>query len=150
MFFRQRIVFLCPLHHSRGPGPGVWRRRLHLQCDQVPSLSKDRESVTQGIYRDCWWYLPVTDQWLSGPRMLRERYEAVAVSLPGPSNGGQHPGGQVWMTGGRKGSNILQKNEVLQYPAIYENTGTSPGFELKRWQWSNEKAKHTEVFDKKN
>ena len=53
------------------------------------------------------------------------------------------------MTGGREGSNILQKNEVLQYPAIYENTGTSPGFELKRWQWSNEKAKHTEVFDKK-
>ena len=146
MFFRQRIVFLCPLHHSPGPGPGVRRRRLHLQCDQVPSLSKDRESVTQGIYRDCWWYLPVTDQWLSGPRMLRERYEAVAVSLPGPSNGGQHPGGQVWMTGGRKGSNILQKNEVLQYPATFSNIGTSPGYALRRWQWSNEKAKQSEVI----
>ena len=54
------------------------------------------------------------------------------------------------MTGGREGSNILQKNEVLQYPALYTNTGTSPGFELKRWQWSNEKAKHTEVVDEEN
>ena len=102
------------------------------------------------IFRDCWWYLPVTDEWLSAPRMLKGRFEAVAVSLPGPSNGGQHPGGQVWMTGGREGSNILQKNEVLQYPALYTNTGTSPGFELKRWQWSNEKAKHTEVVDEEN
>ena len=101
------------------------------------------------VCRDCWWYLPVTDEWLSAPRMLKGRFEAVAVSLPGPSNGGQHPGGQVWMTGGREGSNILQKNEVLQYPALYSNTGTSPGFELKRWQWSNEKAKHTEVVDKR-
>ena len=57
---------------------------------------------------------------------------------------------ECWMTGGREGSNILQKNEVLQYPALYTNTGTSPGFELKRWQWSNEKAKHTEVVDNIN
>ena len=74
------------------------------------------------------------------------RYEAVAVSLPGPTNGGQHPGGQVWMTGGREGSNILMKNEVLQYPAIFSNIGASPGYELKRWQWSNEKAKQSEVI----
>ena len=102
--------------------------------------------MTLDICRDCWWHLPVTDQWLSGPRMMMGRYEAVAISLPGPSNGGQHPGGQVWMTGGREGSNILQKNEVLQYPALYTNTGTSPGFELKRWQWANEKAKQSEVI----
>ena len=50
------------------------------------------------------------------------------------------------MTGGREGSNILRKNEVLQYPATFTDTGTSQGYELKRWQWSNEKAKHTEVI----
>ena len=82
--------------------------------------------------------------------MLKGRFEAVAVSLPGPSAGSaggtlQHPGGQVWMTGGREGSNILQNNEVLQYPAVYSNTGTTPGYTLKKWLWSNEKAKATEV-----
>ena len=50
------------------------------------------------------------------------------------------------MTGGRKGSNILQKNEVLQYPATFSNIGTSPGYALRRWQWSNEKAKQSEVI----
>ena len=49
------------------------------------------------------------------------------------------------MTGGREGSNILQNNEVLQYPAVYSNTGTTPGYTLKKWLWSNEKAKATEV-----
>ena len=44
---------------------------------------------------NCWWYSPVTDQWFSAPRMLEGRYEAVAVSLPGPSNGAGHLGGQV-------------------------------------------------------
>ena len=97
------------------------------------------------VCRDCWWYLPVTDEWLSAPRMLKGRFEAVAVSLPGPSNGGQHPGGQVWMTGGREGSDILQKNEVLQYPAIYTDTGVTPGFTNTRWGWSNEKSKQTDV-----
>ena len=98
------------------------------------------------VTRECYWYSHVTDQWFGGPKMLRHRYEAVAVSLPGPSAGGNHPGGQVWMTGGREGSNILQTNEVLQYPAIYTDTGVTPGYTLKRWGWSNEKAKATEIW----
>ena len=50
------------------------------------------------------------------------------------------------MTGGREGSNILQKNEVLHYPSIYSDLSiTQPGYTLKRWQWANEKAKQSEV-----
>ena len=101
------------------------------------------------ITRDCWWYSPAADEYYTAPRMLRGRYGAVAVSLPGPSNPGNpssgHAGGQVWMTGGREGSDILKKNEVLQYPAIYTDTGVSPGYTLTRWGWSNEKAKQTDV-----
>ena len=62
------------------------------------------------ITRQCWWYFPGTNRWKKGPRMLREKYGAVAVDLSGPSAGGKHPGGQVWMTGGRDGSTILQVN----------------------------------------
>ena len=65
------------------------------------------------ITRDCWWYFPATDKWKKGPRMLTPKYEAVAVDLSGPSSGGKHPGGQVWMTGGRDGSNILQVRFAL-------------------------------------
>ena len=38
-----------------------------------------------------------------------------------------------------------QKNEVLQFPSIYSDTGFTPGFSLKGWEWSNEKAKRSEV-----
>ena len=51
------------------------------------------------------------------------------------------------MTGGRDGSTILKKNEVLQFPAIFTDTGFTPGYSLKGWEWSNEKAKRSEVGD---
>ena len=70
-------------------------------------------SRVYNITRDCWWYFPATDKWKKGPRMLTPKYEAVAVDLSGPSSGGKHPGGQVWMTGGRDGSTILQVSSAL-------------------------------------
>jgi len=100
------------------------------------------------VTNQCWWYNTVQDSWRRGPRMLEGRFEAVAVSLPGPSNNGGHHGGQVWITGGREGSNILQNNEVLQYPGIFSDVSiTDPGYTLKRWQWANEKAKHTDIWN---
>ena len=66
------------------------------------------------ISRQCWWYFPASDNWKKGPMMSRAKYGAVAVDLSGPSAGGNHPGGQVWMTGGRDGSTILQ---VIRAPS---------------------------------
>ena len=40
----------------------------------------------------------------------------------------------------------MQKNEVLQYPVIYSNSGSSPGYTLKRWLWANEKMKDIEIW----
>ena len=68
--------------------------------------------VCGGAGRSCWWYFPQTDSWKKGPTMSQARYGAVAVELSGPSAGGNHPGGQVWMTGGRDGSTILQVNRA--------------------------------------
>ena len=53
---------------------------------------------------------PGTDSWKAGPRLARPKYGAVAVDLGGPSAGGNHPGGQVWLTGGRDGATVLQVN----------------------------------------
>ena len=41
----------------------------------------------------------------------------------------------------------MQSNEVLQFPALYTDTGFTPGYSLKGWEWSNRKAKRTEVWN---
>ena len=39
---------------------------------------------------------------------------------------------------------------MLQFPAIFTDTGFTPGYSLKGWEWSNEKAKRSEVGDDEN
>ena len=39
--------------------------------------------------------------------------------------------GMIWMLGGREGSKILQHNEVMMYPGIYNGTNH------KSWKWMN-------------
>lgn len=70
--------------------------------------------------------------------MYRPRYQSATVSFPGE--------GQVWMLGGRDGSNILQDSEVLQYPADWNKP--SKTFVLKRWEWAHKKMKAIEVWHK--
>ena len=85
------------------------------------------------VSRQCWWYSIPHDTWYSAPPMWKPRYGAVAVELSGPSSNSKfltilqsnnltnlqsanltynltdkHPGGQIWMTGGRDGSTILK------------------------------------------
>ena len=82
------------------------------------------------------WWLPGTDSWLDGPRMLHPRYQASAVVRPNT--------GQLWMLGGRAGSRILQENEVLQYPGIF--TGAKRNYVEARWEWANPKMKNSDVW----
>ena len=83
------------------------------------------------------WWIPGTDTWLVGPKMLHSRYQATAVALPVK--------GQLWMMGGRSGSKILQENEVLQYPATF--TEAKRNYVLKRWDWANTKMKNSDVWE---
>ena len=36
---------------------------------------------------------------------------------------------------------------MLQYPVIYRNTGSTPGYTLKRWLWANRKMKDFEIWE---
>jgi len=89
------------------------------------------------IQNMCRWWIPGTDTWLEGPKMLYPRYQATAIARP--------LSGQLWMMGGKDGSKILQENEVLQYPAIFEEA--KKNFKLKRWEWANSKMKNSEVWE---
>eukprot|EP00092_Neocalanus_flemingeri_P033170 GFUD01036072.1.p1 GENE.GFUD01036072.1~~GFUD01036072.1.p1 ORF type:complete len:565 (-),score=103.40 GFUD01036072.1:48-1742(-) len=89
------------------------------------------------IQSKCRWWIPGTDTWLDGPKMLHPRYQATVAAKPAS--------GQLWMMGGRDGSKILQENEVLQYPASF--TETKKNFVLKRWEWANSKMKNSDVWD---
>jgi len=84
----------------------------------------------------CRWWIPGTDSWLEGPKMLYPRYQATAVVRPVE--------GQLWMLGGRAGSRILQDNEVLQYPATF--SAAKRNYVEKRWEWANSKMKNSDVW----
>ena len=79
--------------------------------------------------------------------MLHARYGAATINLSKKRHAQDgtavHPGGQLWMTGGREGSTVLKDNEVLQFPATFE---TSNGFDQKRWEWAHKKMRNKEVW----
>ena len=59
--------------------------------------------------------------WSEGPKMLFARQRAASLVW----------NGMIWMLGGREGSKILQHNEVMMYPGIYNGTNH------KSWKWMN-------------
>ena len=65
--------------------------------------------------------------------MLFPRYRAASIKKKD----------LVWMLGGRDGSNILQDNEVLLYPASWEGSD----YDVRKWEWAHKKMKNILIWD---
>ena len=73
--------------------------------------------VGQGCY---WWSLE-DNVWYEGPKMMEPRQRAATLQRDG----------LIWMLGGRVGSKILDDNEVMLYPGVWNATNH------KIWSWMN-------------